>query len=115
MPVSMKELELTFDNQNCQASSLIEIGGCGAYEIPNAFTPDGDGINDSFGVISFGDVRVLEMVIYNRWGEEVYKGTEKWNGTFDGQAQPMDVFVYVITVEVQGVQEVRKGDLTLVR
>lgn len=57
---------------------------CPIYELPNVFTPNGDGINDFFVPIApFRYVDSIEMVIYNRWGEMVFETTDpsiKWNG-----------------------------------
>ncbi|MFK7810743.1 MAG: gliding motility-associated C-terminal domain-containing protein [Saprospiraceae bacterium] len=104
-----------WDSQNCIANSSIEISECGKYVIPNAFTPDGDGENDLFGIVALGNVRMLELVIYNRWGEEVYKGNEAWNGMNGGSPHPMDVLIYRMEVEVRGEREVVDGNVTLLR
>lgn len=101
--------------QNCLATAEITIEDCGIYAIPNAFTPDGDGVNDHFGIVSKGDVEVLDFVIYNRWGKEVYKGTGSWDGVYAGAPHPMDVLIYRIVVEAQGVQETIAGEVTLIR
>lgn len=83
--------------------------------MPNAFTPDGDGVNDHFGIVAEGDVQVLEFVIYNRWGKEVYNGTGSWDGVHAGAPHPMDVLIYRMVVEAQGIQEILKGEVTLIR
>jgi gliding motility-associated-like protein len=62
---------------------------------PNAFTPDGDGINDEFVITGYGEEKI-ELLIFNRWGEQIFKSTsltDTWNGSFNGQIK-QDVYVY---------------------
>lgn len=67
--------------------------------IPSAFTPNGDGINDFFGVKAEG-IKQFKMEIYNRWGELVFTSEnmlELWDGTFKGERiSNTDVFVYQV-------------------
>lgn len=64
---------------------------------PNAFTPDGDGINDVFAPVFF-DLTELELIIFDRWGAEVFSTKEigrGWDGRFrDGSLAPTGVYVY---------------------
>ncbi len=89
------------------------------YEIPNAFTPDGDGINDNFSVVTEGLREVLFFEIYNRWGNKVYSSTgleSKWDGTIDGKPAPSDVYIYMMRVQCPDFEEeLLHGDVTLVR
>lgn len=88
------------------------------YDIPNAFTPDGDGENDNFNVVSEGLVEVLEFKIYTRWGEIVYDNenpTNGWDGTKDGEPLPTDVYFYKIMVQTTSQSETFEGDVTLIR
>lgn len=72
------------------------------FYIPNAFTPDGDGINDQFSGVGEGFVS-YEMTIYNRWGEEIFYTNnydEKWGKGVRGvlDSIPIDVYVYKIVL-----------------
>jgi gliding motility-associated-like protein len=88
----------------------------GGYKIPNAFTPDGDGINDTFGFILGGDVQVIEFNIYNRWGELVHEDIQAWDGKTNGNPAPSDVYIYTAVIKNQdGTEEMLKGDVTLIR
>jgi gliding motility-associated-like protein len=64
---------------------------------PNAFTPDGDGVNDTFGPVGHG-ISEFEMQIFDRWGQEVFRTTDleiRWDGTVNGSGAPKtDVYVY---------------------
>jgi len=67
--------------------------------IPSAFTPNGDGINDKFGVKAQG-IKYFKMEIYNRWGELIFESEnldQLWDGTYEGKAiTSTDVFVYQV-------------------
>lgn len=88
------------------------------YRIPNAFTPNGDGTNDFFNVVSRGRIEIKEFRVYNRWGRIVYNNenpAQGWNGKHNGNDAPSDVYAYVIVVVINGMEEIRKGDVTLIR
>ncbi|MGK0387389.1 MAG: gliding motility-associated-like protein [Maribacter sp.] len=93
--------------------------------IPNAFTPNGDGYNDFLNIYSDGSVAVIRSLrVFDRWGELVYQNigfqpnmlNEGWDGTFNGKKMQTGVFVYMAEIEfVDGVVQIFKGDVTLVR
>ena len=88
------------------------------YDVPNAFTPNGDGKNDKVGVRGFGIVK-MNFRIYNRWGQLVFQSTDLsqgWDGYYQGRLQPMDVYGYTLDVEMySGEKYTKKGDITLLR
>lgn len=107
--------------KNCTtyASNRIEVGpGAGVY-IPNAFTPNGDGVNDVFEV--FGEsLQSVGMTVFDRWGEKVFdSGTSQWaawDGTYRGVMQPPGVFTYFVQlVYLDGSRATREGSITLIR
>jgi gliding motility-associated-like protein len=86
--------------------------------IPNAFTPNNDGLNDLFraeGNIISGQ----SMKIFNQWGELLFEtgGTGAgWDGTYKGKPQPSGVYVYAIRLKLaDGTETLRKGSLNLIR
>ncbi|MCB9356533.1 MAG: gliding motility-associated C-terminal domain-containing protein [Lewinellaceae bacterium] len=89
--------------------------------MPNAFTPNGDGVNDLFRLnLVEGTATVLSMEIYNRWGKKVYESTDPaatWDGTSEGKDAPSDVYVYVIRWQRDdgALQPPLIGDITLLR
>jgi len=88
------------------------------YDIPNAFTPDGDMINDKFRAVLRGDVEVVEMRVYSRWGQVVYSANnnEGWDGMFRGNLSPPDVYAYFFVFRLpNGRTFQEKGDVTLLR
>ncbi len=128
-PLSTTTYRVTVINENgCSATDEITIIVEKPYEvyIPNAFSPDGDGINDRLVVFAGDDVaEVRSLQIYNRWGEpmyEIYNGfppndeTFGWDGTHRGQVMNPGIYVYTVEVEfIDGNVELFYGDVLLVR
>lgn len=93
--------------------------------VPNAFTPNGDGVNDGFTIFAGPAVdRVESLRIFHRWGGLVFENTDfqpnepgiGWDGTLNGQPMNPAVFVYQATVRfVNGAVQDLSGDLTLIR
>ena len=85
-------------------------------DVPNAFTPNGDGINDKVFVRGYGITKMIWR-IYNRWGVLVFQTAnrlEGWDGTYKGSVQPTEVYNYVLDAEFgAGVKFQKKGDITL--
>jgi gliding motility-associated-like protein len=109
-------------NGECRSTDSIWIMRDCYLNIPNAFSPDGDGLNEYFfprELLSSG-VTVFKMDIYNRWGENIFT-TDKidgrgWDGMYNGKPQNMGVYVYVIDVEFKNkIKKSFKGNVTLVR
>ena len=92
-----------------------------AYFVPNSFTPNGDGINDSWqpwgNVI---DLEKFDIKVFDRWGQLMFSSqdpNEPWDGTLGGQPMPEGVYVYKAHV-VEGITKERHeffGHLSLVR
>jgi gliding motility-associated-like protein len=87
-------------------------------DVPNAFTPNGDGKNDKLYVRGFG-IAQMNFRIYNRWGQMIFEsGTPSygWDGTYKGVLQPMDAYAYTLIVQYgDGTIVNKKGDITLIR
>ncbi|HEY4147316.1 MAG TPA: gliding motility-associated C-terminal domain-containing protein [Chitinophagaceae bacterium] len=101
---------------------LVDLGGKnGTYSVPNAFTPNGDGVNDCFRVKYWGLIKTFELSVYNRWGERVFYTrnlSDCWDGTFKGIPQSPDTYVYVIKASspcAASAYIFRKGTVLLIR
>ncbi len=86
--------------------------------IPNGFTPDGDGIDDEVGV--FGEFLELDrFTVYNKYGNVVFETNDinqKWDGTYQGEPQPVGVYVYTALVRDELNRQVQlQGTITLIR
>ena len=86
--------------------------------IPNAFTPNGDGINDLF-YIPNTNLLNMEVSILDRWGNVIFASTApnfRWNGTSKGKASPTGVYVFLFSgTTPDGVKLKRSGTISLVR
>jgi len=86
---------------------------------PNAFTPDGDAINDVFRIAGFGE-KTVKMTIFNRWGEQLWmnEGMEPfWDGRYNGSVVQDGVYVYVLkyTGACHNEEKETVGHVTVVR
>lgn len=110
------------NEQGCVTTDTIEIKrGC-YIAIPNAFTPNGDGINDYFfpRELLSGNVTRFHMQIFNRWGVVIFTADNingrGWDGTFNDTIQPEGTYVYLISASYgNGVEEKYNGNVTLLR
>ena len=87
--------------------------------IPNAFTPNGDGLNDVFRPIALGIKKINYFKIFNRWGQLIFSTTEQnrgWDGIFKGHPQDAAVYVWIIEgIDYQDKKITKKGTVTLIR
>lgn len=86
-------------NKNCAVVDSVVILIKGSFGMPDAFTPNGDGKDDDFGPITHGYNTIKAFRIYNRWGQMVHNSTERWDGKFKGEEQPVGTYIYYIQVE----------------
>jgi gliding motility-associated-like protein len=88
------------------------------FDVPTAFSPNGDGINDVWEIKGFG-VSKYDMKVFNRWGQLMFHSTSQkqgWDGRFNGAIQPMDAYAYVLYIEFSdGVSANKTGNVTLLR
>jgi gliding motility-associated-like protein len=100
-------------------SNEAEAAGPSTLYIPSAFTPNGDGLNDSFGAKS-ENIERFKMQIYNRWGELMFESDDIeqwWDGTFRGEKiKTTEVFVYQVKALGKNDKSLieEKGTVTLI-
>jgi len=109
-----------YDHQGCMDSATVVINVDSTMKecVPNSFTPNGDGLNDVFMPICVRFQKMVDLRIYNRWGQMVFFSTSMesgWDGTFNGVPQDMDTYFYMITIARPGGNVIYKGDVTLIR
>ncbi|MBP6184781.1 MAG: gliding motility-associated C-terminal domain-containing protein [Saprospiraceae bacterium] len=88
--------------------------------LPNVFTPNGDGVNDTFGEWGMCNYSAFQLTVFNRWGQVVFETNDagqKWNGVTNGTPQPSDEYVYIVEwiSGLSGKILKRRGSITLVR
>lgn len=99
-------------------SVFVFISDESSIFIPNAFTPNGDGNNDIF-LVEGDDIATVDMSIFNRWGDEIFRSNDKtvgWNGKYKGVAVEPVVYVYKINVTMtNGDLHKLRGTVTVVK
>ena len=81
--------------------------------VPSAFSPNGDGVNETFGVfLGRPGMQLLSVQVYDRWGSLVHSGIGEWEGT----GHPSGTYVYVVEVRMpNGEGALRRGEVSLLR
>lgn len=113
-------LKVTSDH-GCSTSEYVTVSKNCYIDIPNAFSPNGDGINDYFFPrqwLSKGGTR-FKMQVFSRWGQLLFE-TDKingrgWDGQFNNRPQPPGVYIYIIESGIGAPTEKYQGNLTLMR
>lgn len=100
----------------------IKITGCSnCIFVPDAFTPNKDGLNDYFGVIPSCDISSFAIQIYNRWGQQVFSAEDiraRWNGLHKADFAQTGTYYYYMeytTVRTPGEIITQKGSIILLR
>ncbi len=109
------------DAYGCSGTDTLNVKVSKAIiaEVPGAFTPNGDGLNDKLRPLLYGIPELKYFEIYNRWGRKIYSTKtigEGWDGTLNGQPVASDTFVWMLSVvDMNGKLIVKKGTSTLIR
>jgi gliding motility-associated-like protein len=110
------------DKNNCMGSDSIYLSEkqCmqGLY-VPNAFTPNGDRVNNVFRPLLFGNIEYYEFSVFNRFGQKIFTSKDQlsgWDGTYNLLPQNPGAFVWVCGYKLVGEKtEVKKGTFLLIR
>ncbi len=101
-----------------RADSLVPVA-----LMPNAFSPNGDGLNDEFKpfFVNKSGYIVRRFFIYNRWGREVYHAYNQknasWNGLYGNTGKPADPGTYFYTIDIEFLDKTKasfKGEVNLI-
>jgi gliding motility-associated-like protein len=100
---------------------VIEPGPC-CQEVflPNAFSPNGDGRNDEFRILSTAGIKLQQFEVRNRWGERIWQSNNvrsSWDGTVDGEPVDIGTYYYIMRYQclTDGQDYTMKGDVIVVR
>jgi gliding motility-associated-like protein len=108
------------NDAGCRDTTCLPISAriVAVFDVPSAFTPNGDGRNDQVFVKGFG-IATLHWRIYNRWGVLVFETKNRnqgWNGYYKNVLQPQEVYHYTLEVSfTNGSRAQKTGDITLLR
>ncbi len=104
--------------EGCSASDAVWVKVIAGIFIPNAFSPNGDGLNDRWNIAGLESLPDCEVYIYNRYGELVFASTgyaRPWDGRYKGKEEPAGAYVYVIRPNDGRRNIPLKGSLLLIR
>ncbi len=112
------------DPDGCSLERSVEIVVLTICEepflfIPTGFTPNGDGNNDFFRIYG-NNLEEILLVVYDRWGKKLFETTDPsgqgWDGHYNGQPLPPDVYGFLAKVRcIGGGQYEKQGNITLLR
>jgi gliding motility-associated-like protein len=116
----MYSLTISDECTSLQDSVYVVLADCNnCIFIPNAFSPNRDGLNDEFGVIPYCRISNYKFNIFNRWGGLVFSTPDtnkKWDGNFKGLDMPVGTYFYNISYQNQDQEMIsKKGDFQLIR
>jgi gliding motility-associated-like protein len=126
-PVASLDTTTTFSvtgytNAGCSSSASVTVNvdnsGVPRFVLPNAFSPNSDGKNDCFGIRRWGNAKIQQFSIYNRWGQLVFQTSnpgECWDGRTGGVLQAAGGYIYIINAATLCGPIKRMGLLTLIR
>lgn len=111
------------DQNQCESSTRVDIPEqtcCDAVFIPNAFSPNGDGLNDEFMIKNNAGTELIAFMIANRWGEIVFSALnnfDSWNGHYKGEDAEAGYYYYFYKFKClsSNKESIRKGDVLLIR
>ena len=89
-----------------------------AIDFPNGFTPNGDGVNDTWVIDNIHLFPNCQVEVYNRWGEQLFISigyNTPWDGRYQGKDLPVGTYYYIINLNDPLFPEVYTGPLTIMR
>ncbi|MCU0322885.1 MAG: gliding motility-associated C-terminal domain-containing protein, partial [Chitinophagaceae bacterium] len=101
---------------NCRATDTVSVKVLKEVIIPNAFSPNGDGVNDKWDIRNLGDYSFATVEIFNRYGQVVFQSngySAAWDGTLNGKALPVATYYYIIKFNNRF--PTRSGSVTIIR
>ena len=110
---------MAFTDSMCSDTAHCPLVVGELLNIPNVFTPNGDGFNDYFEIVYYGGLTMFDLSIFNRWGIEVFHSTDKdfqWDGTINGAEAASGTYFYIVKITTEsGKSFEQNGTCTLIR
>ena len=125
-PLVTTEYTVLFDHGTCESRDNITISvlsqdqiDCANILLPNAFTPNNDALNDTYGISNnFIVESISRFEIFNRWGQKLWQGINKndrWDGMYKGERVPSGTYVYKIEYTCLGDSFRKSGSFNILK
>lgn len=88
--------------EGCQVTGQVHVYVRRDIVVPNAFSPNGDGVNETWVIETLEDYPDARVEVFDRWGSKIYEKVRyinEWDGTYNGQPLPVSTYFYVITLK----------------
>lgn len=108
------------DGNGCTFTDSVTVTVIDSIIVPNTFTPNGDGVNDTWEILRVASFPTIKITVYDRWGQEVYKTigyptSKQWDGTKGGGKLPASTYYYIIDPNNDGDEsKLVTGSVTIV-
>jgi gliding motility-associated-like protein len=120
-PVTTPKNDITYKltvtgNNSCSAADTVRVTVLKTPVIPNAFSPNNDGVNDVWNIQYLSSYADASIEVYNRYGGVVYRSiryNKPWDGTYNGKPLPVGVYYYIIDPKYG--REKITGSVTILR
>lgn len=103
-------------SDGCKANAQVSVKVLKYIKVPNAFSPNGDGIYDTWKIEYLNDYTNAEVEVFNRYGQPVFRSTgygKPWDGTFNGSLLPVGTYYWII--KPHNGRQPMNGSVTIIR
>ena len=120
-PLSSTNYILTATSaEGCRFFDEVTVNVLDSIYVPNTFTPNSDGVNDTWQILLIDQFPKAEVTVFDRWGQIVFKTigyptSARWDGTRNGKALPASTYYYTISLSIDSEEErVKTGSITII-
>jgi gliding motility-associated-like protein len=110
-------LSITDKLTKCTASDSVTVFIITEVEVPNAFSPNGDGVHDVWQIGGLAGYVNASLEVYNRYGQLVFASkngyTNPWDGTYQGKPVPFGTYYYVL--DLKNGKPILTGSVTIIK
>ncbi|MCX2740666.1 gliding motility-associated C-terminal domain-containing protein [Pontibacter anaerobius] len=121
-PVARPEETITYTltvttEEGCTDTASVTVEVIPAIEVPNAFTPNGDNVNEVWEIKNYENYPDMRVEVFNRWGNKIFSSKGygvPWDGTYNGEELPVATYYYLIYLRSTNEQPL-SGNVTIIR
>jgi gliding motility-associated-like protein len=104
--------------QGCTAFDTMQVRILEKISVPNAFSPNNDGINDRWEIPGLNGYTSSQVSVFNRWGQQVFHSSGyniSWDGKYNGKPLPVGTYYYMIDLKNDRAAKPFQGAVTIIR